>query len=142
MDKDYREYIQQSNNDDVNIRLQNLPKLAEGIKKGDILKPNRKEEYVNNHIHTFYSFSPYSPVKAVLEAYSAGLVTCGIVDHDTVSGVEEFKEAGKNYRYCYYYWYGMQSRFFENSLKRKKNQQPRSERPCLCIIARYSPYTN
>jgi hypothetical protein len=95
MDKDYREYIQQSNNDDVNIRLQNLPKLAEGIKKGDILKPNRKEEYVNNHIHTFYSFSSYSPVKAVLEACSADLVTCGIVDHDTVSGVEEFKEAGK-----------------------------------------------
>jgi hypothetical protein len=95
MDKDYREYIQQSNNDDVNIRLQNLLKLGEGIKEGDILKPNRKEEYVNNHIDTFYSFSLYSPVKAVLEGYSAGLVTCGIVDYDTISGVEEFNEAGK-----------------------------------------------
>jgi len=96
MDNDYREYILQSNNnDDLNIRLQNLPKLAEGVKKGDILKPNRKEEYVNNHIYTFYSFSPYPPVKAILEACSAGLVTCGIVDHDTVSGAEEFKEAGK-----------------------------------------------
>lgn len=95
MDKIYQEYIRQLNNDDVNIRLQSLQRLAEGIKKGDILKPDKKEEYVNNHIHTFYSFSPYSPAKAVWEAYSAGLVTCGIVDHDTVSGVKEFVEAGK-----------------------------------------------
>ncbi|HHY78882.1 MAG TPA: PHP domain-containing protein [Thermoanaerobacter sp.] len=95
MDKNYQEYIRQLNNDELNIRLRSLQRLAEVIKKEDLLKVDKKQEYVNNHIHTFYSFSPYSPTKAVWEAYAAGLVTCGIVDHDTVSGVKEFVEAGK-----------------------------------------------
>ncbi|MBP5274137.1 MAG: PHP domain-containing protein, partial [Abditibacteriota bacterium] len=51
--------------------------------------------YVNNHIHTIYSFSPYSPVKAAWMARMAGLSTCGIMDHDSVSGVREFIEAGR-----------------------------------------------
>ncbi|MCL2665033.1 MAG: PHP domain-containing protein [Defluviitaleaceae bacterium] len=50
---------------------------------------------VNNHIHTTYSFSPYSPTSAVWHACEAGLSTAGIIDHDTVAGIEEFNEAGK-----------------------------------------------
>ncbi len=50
---------------------------------------------VNNHVHTFYSFSPYSPTKAVLLAYRAGLSTVGIMDHDSISGAEEFIKAGE-----------------------------------------------
>ncbi len=50
---------------------------------------------VNNHIHTTYSFSPYTPSAAVLSAYEAGLATCGIMDHDSVGGIREFLEAGK-----------------------------------------------
>ncbi len=49
---------------------------------------------VNNHIHTFYSFSPYSPTKAVYMAARAGLATAGIMDHDTVAGIREFRAAG------------------------------------------------
>lgn len=49
---------------------------------------------VNNHIHTTYSFSPYTPSAAVLSAYEAGLATCGIMDHDSVGGIEEFLRAG------------------------------------------------
>ena len=50
---------------------------------------------VNNHIHTSYSFSPYSPSAAVYAARAEGLVTCGIVDHDSIGGAEEFIQAGR-----------------------------------------------
>lgn len=51
--------------------------------------------FVNNHIHTSYSFSPYTPTSAVYYAWKAGLRTAGIMDHDSVGGAEEFIEAGK-----------------------------------------------
>ena len=51
--------------------------------------------YVNNHIHTTYSFSPYSPAEAVAKAAEAGLKTAGIMDHDSISGAQEFIAAGE-----------------------------------------------
>ncbi len=51
--------------------------------------------YTNNHIHTFYSFSPYSPCEAVYQAKLAGLNSAGIVDHDTMAGAREFLVAGE-----------------------------------------------
>ena len=53
------------------------------------------QRIVNNHIHTSYSFSPYSPSAAVYAARAEGLATCGIVDHDSIGGAREFIEAGK-----------------------------------------------
>jgi len=50
---------------------------------------------VNNHIHTYYSFSPYSPYQAVKRAKDAGLVTAGIMDHDSLAGADEFEQAGR-----------------------------------------------
>lgn len=50
---------------------------------------------VNNHIHTTYSFSPYSPAKAVWMAAEAGLATAGLMDHDSIGGAREFIEAGR-----------------------------------------------
>ena len=50
---------------------------------------------VNNHIHTSYSFSPYSPSAAVYAARAEGLATCGIVDHDSICGAREFIQAGE-----------------------------------------------
>jgi hypothetical protein len=50
---------------------------------------------VNNHIHTSYSFSPYSPAAAVYAARAEGLATCGIVDHDSIGGAAEFIRAGE-----------------------------------------------
>ena len=52
-------------------------------------------EYINNHIHTTYSFSPYSPTAAVYAARMEGLCTAGIIDHDSISGAKEFLEAAK-----------------------------------------------
>lgn len=52
-------------------------------------------EWVNNHIHTTYSFSPYTPSAAVYFAKKAGLSTAGIMDHDSVGGIDEFIKAGE-----------------------------------------------
>ncbi len=46
--------------------------------------------YINNHIHTTYSFSPYTPSAAAEAAKAAGLRTAGIMDHDTCAGAHEF----------------------------------------------------
>ena len=50
---------------------------------------------VNNHIHTIYSFSPYSPSAAAWQARQAGLATAGLMDHDSIAGALEFIEAGR-----------------------------------------------
>ena len=69
-----------------------LSALAELVEK-QTEKPVRRDNDANNHIHTIYSFSPYSPTKAAYMAYMAGLTSAGIMDHDSLSGVEEFKKA-------------------------------------------------
>lgn len=84
--------MEQLNHQDVNVRL----KALEGWIQENKPSLGEKEHVdVNNHIHTWYSFSPYSPVKAVAEAVKAGLATAGIMDHDSVAGVKEFVQAGK-----------------------------------------------
>ena len=57
--------------------------------------PPMVPQYINNHIHTTYSFSPYSPTAAVFAARMEGLCTAGIIDHDSISGAREFLEAAK-----------------------------------------------
>jgi len=75
-------------------RLGALRKLAQMYESG-ALEPPARGENVNNHIHTIYSFSPYSPAKAVFMAWANGLATAGIMDHDSVAGTGEFIEAGQ-----------------------------------------------
>lgn len=58
----------------------------------DINNPHRD---VNNHVHSAYSFSPYSPEEIVQKAYEAGLCAVGLIDHDTVAGAHEFIKAGE-----------------------------------------------
>lgn len=57
--------------------------------------PEAVKEYINNHIHTTYSFSPYSPTAAVYAARMEGLCTAGIIDHDSISGAKEFLKAAE-----------------------------------------------
>ncbi len=47
----------------------------------------------NNHIHTCYSFSPYTPAGAALGARRAGLRVVGSVDHDSIAAADEMTEA-------------------------------------------------
>lgn len=71
-------------------RLANLKQLLPTV-----TFPPMVDSYINNHIHTTYSFSPYSPAAAVFAARMEGLCTAGIVDHDSIAGAREFIEAGK-----------------------------------------------
>ena len=75
-------------------RLEALAGLKKLIDSGEIETPERGI-FVNNHIHTSYSFSPYTPTSAVFYAWKAGLGTAGIMDHDSVGGVKEFIRAGE-----------------------------------------------
>ncbi len=53
----------------------------------------RKTREVNNHIHTIYSFSPYTPSMAALMALESGLGAAGSVDHDSIAAAEEMHDA-------------------------------------------------
>ena len=82
------------------LNLLNAPTRAERIANlKEVLKttefPPMVDQYINNHIHTTYSFSPYSPTAAVYAARMEGLCTAGIIDHDSISGAEEFLEAAQ-----------------------------------------------
>ena len=94
MKKDVNLLIEKLNAPTKKERLAALRDIIALEKAGVIEKPETGN-FVNNHIHTTYSFSPYSPTKALYMARKAGLVTAGIMDHDSVGGHEEFVEAGK-----------------------------------------------
>jgi len=74
-------------------KAERLANLAEVLK--DTTFPPMVSQYINNHIHTTYSFSPYSPTAAVYAARMEGLCTAGIIDHDSISGAKEFLEAAE-----------------------------------------------
>ena len=88
---DKKEILALLNAETAEQRLNNLKTLI----ASETEKPAAKPEYANNHIHTKYSFSPYSPTAAVYFARQEGLLTCGIMDHDSIAGAAEFREAGK-----------------------------------------------
>ena len=94
MDIEIAQLVAQLNHEDAESRLQAIRMLMEKVNEGKVERPVQGND-VNNHIHTTYSFSPYSPAKAIWMAYMAGLKTAGIMDHDTISGAREFIEAGK-----------------------------------------------
>ena len=78
------------NGDTVDQRLAAVRALGLSVRDG--VEPT---EEVNNHVHSRYSFSPYSPTMIAVQAARAGLQTVGIMDHDSVSGCLEFLEASK-----------------------------------------------
>lgn len=90
----YENLIEQLNAETKEERLAALREIKSLTDAGKLPTPE-KTAYVNNHIHTTYSFSPYSPAKALYMAWQNGLGTAGIMDHDSVSGAREFIEAGE-----------------------------------------------
>ena len=86
---------------DREIEFLNVPTAEERLKNLQILlsqetqKPAVLPQYANNHIHTTFSFSPYSPTAAVWAARRAGLATAGIMDHDSIGGAAEFRRAAE-----------------------------------------------
>ena len=82
--------LNQLNADTKEERLANLRKLLPTANF-----PPMVPQYINNHIHTTYSFSPYSPTAAVYASRAEGLCTAGIIDHDSIAGAREFLEAAE-----------------------------------------------
>jgi len=81
------------NSEPVEARLRHLREMVQAQRAGGVAVPVTEE--VNNHIHTMYSFSPYSPSAAAWQAAQAGLKAAGIMDHDSIAGAEEMLEACK-----------------------------------------------
>ena len=81
---------EQLNSKSRDERINAIRKLGESVKDGITVT-----DEVNNHVHSIYSFSPYTPVMIAVKAAEAGLQAVGIMDHDSVSGCEEMLEAGK-----------------------------------------------
>ena len=70
--------------------------LSKRVGKGEIALPPPGEA-VNLHSHTIYSYNAYgySPSKFAWLARRRGLAVAGIVDFDTLDGLEEFRFAGR-----------------------------------------------
>jgi len=54
-------------------------------------------EKIDLHIHTVYSDGTYTPGEVVKKAKEIGLVAISITDHDSVEGVEEALQAGREF---------------------------------------------
>ncbi len=90
----YETLLKKLNAETAKERIAALTVLKKLLDEGAITKPDTGI-ITNNHIHTKYSFSPYSPTSAVWHGYMAGLASVGIMDHDSIAGAKEFIEAGK-----------------------------------------------
>ena len=91
---EFEKYIKALNANTREERINALKEVKALIDKG-LIERNVCEGIANNHIHTSYSFSPYSPTAAAYMAWAAGLETCGIIDHDGIGGCREFIEASE-----------------------------------------------
>ena len=79
---------------EMETRLAAAAKTGKLIRSGRITRSATLE--FNNHVHTSYSFCPYSPSMAAYLAWKAGLQTVGIMDHDSVSGCAEMLRAAQS----------------------------------------------
>ena len=74
-------------------RINSLRSFVEEAQKDPSRLLTQPTGEINNHIHTIYSFSPYSPSMAALLAREAGLCTAGSVDHDSIAAAAEMLAA-------------------------------------------------
>ena len=94
MEKEIIRYQKLLNDRNPKKRLDNLRFILKEEKSK--LHPKKQMDYrVNTHIHTTFSFSPYTPTMSIWMASRYGLRLAGIIDHVTISGAREFMEAGK-----------------------------------------------
>ena len=89
MNTQTEQLIDSLNDRDRETRLSALGSL---VAAGGLTQLPWSEE-VNNHVHTRYSFSPYSPAAVAYHARVAGLRVVGSVDHESIGAAEEMKEA-------------------------------------------------
>lgn len=89
-----KELLQKINNGSISTQ-DRLNALEHFISQGGLKDYNPITKEINNHIHTMYSFSPYTPSMAALRAREAGLAVAGSVDHDSLEAACEMTEACK-----------------------------------------------
>ena len=79
---------------DYNERREALKNLNMMLRSGQVAVVP-EQPMVNLHSHTFYSFNAYnySPSALAWEAKKRGLYAVGIMDHEVLSGMEEFLDA-------------------------------------------------
>src|SRR4030043_1287541 len=94
MEREIIKYRDLLNNGEPEKRLNNLRSILEE-EKVEKLPRKQMDYYINNHIHTTFSFSFYTPSMSIWMASRYGLRIAGIMDHDTISGAREFVLAGK-----------------------------------------------
>lgn len=114
-----------------------LEKKLNSIKKAERLEAAKelfiytpefkKTEQVNNHVHTIYSFSPYSPSAAAYQAKKAGLQIVGSIDHDSISGAREMLLASAMLKIASTVGFELRVSFKNTPLKNKKINNPDSE---------------
>jgi hypothetical protein len=80
-------------NDSAAKPAERLAALRGFVRDGGLASLPALSGEINNHIHTIYSFSPYTPAMAALKAREAGLEAAGSVDHDSYAGAAEMREA-------------------------------------------------
>ncbi|VGO23025.1 PHP domain-containing protein [Pontiella sulfatireligans] len=112
----------------VEERLAAVRALGEDCKQGVV-----QTEEVNNHVHSIYSFSPYSPTMIAVKAAEAGLRTVGIMDHDSVSGCAEFLEACKAVNIAGTAGFEMRVNMNGTSMEGRKTNNP--DEPNITYIA-------
>jgi hypothetical protein len=104
-------------------RLEALKALEEGRSGRETAKTGE----INNHIHTIYSFSPYTPAMAALKARDAGLEAAGSVDHDSIGAAEEMLAACDILGIGGCVGFEVRVSFKDGPLKDKKINNPDSE---------------
>ena len=94
MEREIIKYRELLNDREPEKRLDNLRSILKE-EKAEGLPGKQMDYYINNHIHTTFSFSYYTPTMSIWMAFRSGLQTAGIMDHDTISGAREFMAAGE-----------------------------------------------
>jgi len=112
----------------IEERLEAVRELGESVKTGVV-----QTEEVNNHVHSTFSFSPYSPTMIAVKAAEAGLQTVGIMDHDSVSGCAEFLEACKAVNIASTAGFEMRVNMTGTSMEGRKTNNP--DEPNVSYIA-------
>ncbi len=105
-------------------RLANLSRLVAANEDGIQNRPLTDE--VNNHVHTIYSFSPYSPSAAAWMARWSGLRAVGSVDHDSIGAAEEMLEACKILRMGSTVGFELRVSFADTAFGRRRLNNPDS----------------
>ena len=88
-----------------------------------LLPPETME--VNNHVHTTYSFSPYSPTAAVWFARMAGLKAVGSMDHDSIGAARETLAAGKILGTATTVGFELRGKLYRDFYRRPEDEQSR-----------------